>query len=73
MRSTLRYRHDGQKGQNMNGFRHIAVCLDDEDAGFLKWLAKRDNVSTAEELRMIFWTEFEQLKVLYEAEMRGEP
>lgn len=55
-----------------SGFRKINIYLDEENAAFVEWLAKRDNVKFQEELRMIFWTEFEQLQVLYQDEAQLE-
>lgn len=50
----------------------VRVTLSDDDEKFVKWLAKRDNVSFQEELRMFFYTELNECIDLYEPEMKGE-
>ena len=54
--------------------KRINVELSGEDLNFLKWLAKRDNVSMQEEMQMIFRTELEELKVYMaeNGEWKGE-
>lgn len=52
--------------------RYIEVWLSDDDMKFIKWMAKRDNVTVSEEMRMIFNTELTTLKMMHEDEMEGE-
>lgn len=52
--------------------RWIDVWLSDEDMKFIRWMAKRDNVTTGEELKMIFNTELTTLKMAYEDEMEDK-
>lgn len=52
--------------------KRIEVVLTDEEMEFVKWMAKRDNVSIQHELWMFFNVEFEQCKTLYMEEMRFE-
>lgn len=49
----------------------VNVVLSDDDEKFVKWLAKRDNVSFQEELRMFFYTELNECIDLYESRMKG--
>ena len=49
--------------------KRIEVKLTDEEMKFVKWMAKRDNVSIQQELWMFFNVEFEQCKTLYMEEM----
>lgn len=52
--------------------KRIEVVLDAEEMEFVKWMAKRDNVTIQQELWMFFNTEFEQCKNLYMDEMKAE-
>ena len=59
-----------KRGEFMN--RRISIWLDEEDNRFIKWMAKRDNVTYMEELRIIFYTEFEHCKSIYGKEMKED-
>ena len=59
-----------KRGVNMN--KRINIYLDEEEIAFIKWMAKRDNVSVMREMQMIFQTELDQCRNLYENEMRTE-
>lgn len=50
----------------------ITVALDAEEMDFIIWLAERDNVSVAKELRQIFYTELRALTDLYDEERKRE-
>lgn len=52
--------------------KRIDVWLSDDDMKFIRWMAKKDGVTTSEELNMIFNTELTTLKMLHESEMEGE-
>ena len=52
--------------------KRLEVILDDEEMAFVKWMAKRDNVSVQTELKQFFYVEFEECKRLYIDEMRME-
>ena len=47
------------------GFKTIQVYISEENAKFISSMAKRDSVTTKEEMRMIFFTELDHLKDLY--------
>jgi len=52
--------------------KNIKVSFDEEEIKFLEWLAKRDKVSINEELIMIFYTEFNELKEYFAEEYDEE-
>ena len=52
--------------------KRIEVVLTDEDMEFVKWMAERDGVTIAQELKQFFYVEFEQCKTLYLDEMKME-
>lgn len=52
--------------------KRIEIGLSDEDVKFIKWMAERDDVTFAEELRTMFYTELWHCKDLYMDEMKGE-
>lgn len=52
--------------------KRLELTFSDEDFRFLKAMAKRDGVSIKEELNMIFWTEFDEIKHLYLDEVTGD-
>ena len=52
--------------------RNIKVTLHDEEYEFLKWLAKRDNVKVAEEMKMLFNLQLSEEMALYEDERKQE-
>ena len=61
-------RKDGGKMVN----RNIKVALHDDEYAFIKWLAKRDGVTIAEELKMLFNLQLSEEMALYEDEWRQE-
>ena len=52
--------------------KRIEVILTEEEMHFIRWMAKRDNVTIQRELQQFFEVEFEQCKDLYMDEMRQE-
>lgn len=50
----------------------ITVALTEEELAFIAWLADQDRVSTARELRQIFYTELRELMELYDEERKQE-
>lgn len=52
--------------------KRIEVGLTEKELGFIKWMAKRDDVSLAHEFQMIFNTELYQLMENYGAEYEAE-
>lgn len=52
--------------------RNIKVTLHDEEYDFLKWLAKRDNVTVVEEMKMLFNLQLSEEMDLYLEEMQQE-
>ena len=52
--------------------RHIHVFLNEEENDFIKWLAKRDNVTVGEELRMLFYLQLREEMELYNEERLSE-
>ncbi len=52
--------------------RNIKVTLHDEEYDFLKWLAKRDNVTVGEEMKMLFNLQLSEEMDLYLEEMQQE-
>lgn len=52
--------------------RHIHVVLNEEENDFIKWLAKRDNVTVGEELRMLFYLQLREEMELYNEERLSE-
>lgn len=52
--------------------KRINVWLDEEEINFIKWMAKRDNVSFMKEMQYMFQTELDQCRCLYEPEMEAE-
>lgn len=48
--------------------KRINVILTDEEADFIKWLAKRDKVSAGEEMRMLFNLQLREEMELYNEE-----
>ena len=52
--------------------KRISVWLDDDEMRFIEWMAKRDNVSVMREMQMMFQTELDQCRRLYEGEMLME-
>lgn len=52
--------------------RNIKVTLHDNEYEFLKWLAKRDNVTVGEEMRLLFNLQLSEEMTLYEAEWTQE-
>lgn len=55
----------------MNINKNIKISLSEEEVRFLKWIAKRDKVSINDELLMIFYTEFNELKEYFADEYNG--
>ena len=52
--------------------KNIKVYMTESEINFVKWLANRDNITPARELRQIFYTELNALIDLYEAEFKAE-
>ena len=52
--------------------KNIKVYLTESEIKFVKWLAKRDNITPARELRQIFYTELNALVTLYDEEFKKE-
>jgi len=52
--------------------KSINVKLTKEEMDFITWLAARDNVSVARELRQIFYTELSALMDLFDEERKQE-
>jgi len=52
--------------------RNIKVTLHDEEYDFLKRLAKRDNVTVGEEMKMLFNLQLSEEMDLYLEEMQQE-
>ena len=52
--------------------KNIKVYLTESEINFVKWLAKRDNITPARELRQIFYTELNALVTLYDEEFKKE-
>ena len=52
--------------------KRLKVSINEEDDQFIRWLADRDGVSYAQELRQIFYFELEQLEMLYMEEMKAD-
>ena len=52
--------------------KNIKVYLTESEINFVKWLAKRDNITPARELRQIFYTELNALVTLYDEEFKNE-
>lgn len=52
--------------------RNIKVTLHDEEYDFLKWLAKRDNITVGEEMKMLFNLQLSEEMDLYLEEMQQE-
>lgn len=52
--------------------KNIKVYLTESEINFVKWLAKRDNITPARELRQIFYTELNALVTLYDEEYKSE-
>ena len=50
--------------------RNIKVTLHDNEYEFLKWLAKRDNVTVAEEMKLLFNLQLSEEMALYEDEWK---
>lgn len=50
--------------------KKVEVVLTEEEMDFVKWMAKRDNVTIQQELWMCFNVEFEQCKTLYMEEYK---
>lgn len=58
--------------QDMTINKSITVSLTTEEMAFIKWLADRDKVNVARELRQIFYTELGELIDLYDEERQQE-
>lgn len=52
--------------------RNIKVTLRDREYEFLKWLAKRDDVTVGEEMKLLFNLQLSEEMELYEAEFTQE-
>ena len=52
--------------------KRIEVMLTEDEWKFILWMAKRDEVSPMMEMKMMFQTELDQTRTLYEAEMEDE-
>ena len=52
--------------------KRLDVRLYEEELDFIKWMAKRDNLTLKEEMSCIFDTELRALKALYLEEMKME-
>ena len=52
--------------------RNIKVTLHDEEYDFLKWLAKRDNITVAEEMKCLFNLQLSEEMELYNEERLQE-
>ena len=52
--------------------RNIKVTLRDHEYEFLKWLAKRDDVTVGEEMKLLFNLQLSEEMELYEAEFTQE-
>lgn len=50
--------------------KRVDIAMTEEEYELIKWLAKRDNSTIQQELKMIFSVEFEHLKELYLDEMK---
>ncbi len=48
--------------------RNIKVVLNDEELAFLKWFAKRDGKTVAEEMQQLFYTQLMEDMDLYNKE-----
>ena len=57
-----------KRGVDMN--KRINIWLDEEEMKFIKWMAKRDSVTVMREMQMMFQTELDQCRELYEDEMK---
>lgn len=52
--------------------KRINIYLTEEEQKFIKWLAKRDNITFQHEMRIIFQLELEHEMELYKEEMMME-
>ena len=52
--------------------RRIEVTLSEQEEKLVKWMAKRDDVTFAEELKIIFNSEMYHCMELYEDEMEAD-
>lgn len=52
--------------------KKMIISLTEQEDDFIKWMAERDNLSYAAELRLIFTTELFHQMELYLDEMKGE-
>ncbi|MBR5354990.1 MAG: hypothetical protein IK122_02595 [Alphaproteobacteria bacterium] len=52
--------------------KNIKVYLTESEINFVKWLAKRDNITPAREFSQIFYTELNALVTLYYEEYKSE-
>lgn len=52
--------------------KNIKVGLHDEELDFLKWLAKRDNITVQEEMRSLFFLQLREEMDLYNEERLQE-
>ena len=50
--------------------KRIDITMTEEEYELIKWLAKQDNSTIQQELKMIFSVEIEHLKELYLDEMK---